>query len=145
MGISFVSVKCPDCGATLEIENNRQQAFCTYCGTKVIIHNDRERTYRYVDEAEVKNAETERIVRLKQLEFEEKQREEDAKTAKLKIKIASILAVIGVLMAILGCISGFASGDSNSPGYMIGAIGLVVSWSGVNIMLFSKNDDHNNE
>lgn len=34
MAIKLVSVKCPDCGQTLSIEENRTQAFCTYCGAK---------------------------------------------------------------------------------------------------------------
>ena len=65
MDVKLVSVKCPECGATLDIEEDRRQAFCTYCGAKVILQNENEHIYRHIDEAEVKQAETERIIRLK--------------------------------------------------------------------------------
>lgn len=31
------SLKCPECGATLEIEESRDMAYCTYCGAKVTL------------------------------------------------------------------------------------------------------------
>lgn len=72
MAIQFVSVRCPDCGAELSIENGREQAFCSYCGAKVLVHNDNEHIYRNIDEARIKEAENERILRLRELELEEK-------------------------------------------------------------------------
>ena len=72
MAIQFISVKCPECGAELSVENGREFAYCSYCGTKVIISNDNEHIYRTIDEASVKQAETDRIVKLKKLEIEAK-------------------------------------------------------------------------
>ena len=51
MGYKLISVKCPDCGLTLSIEENRTQAFCTYCGAKVLISNENEHIFQQVDEA----------------------------------------------------------------------------------------------
>ncbi|MCR5333268.1 MAG: hypothetical protein K6E11_04580 [Bacilli bacterium] len=31
-------VKCPNCGASMEIQDNRNFAFCSYCGTKIIVN-----------------------------------------------------------------------------------------------------------
>ena len=72
MAIRFISIKCPECGASLEIEEGRKQAFCTYCGAKVLIYdeNHHEYTYRTIDEASLLQAN----VRLKELEYEEKKR-----------------------------------------------------------------------
>lgn len=70
MAIKLVSVKCPDCGQTLSIEENRTQAFCTYCGAKVLIHNENEHIFRNINEAGLKQAETDRLVKLKELELE---------------------------------------------------------------------------
>ncbi|MEE0958274.1 MAG: hypothetical protein UH734_09400 [Ruminococcus sp.] len=72
MAIQFISVKCPKCGAELSVENGREFAYCSYCGTKVIISNDNEHIFRTIDEASVKQAETDRIVKLKKLEIEAK-------------------------------------------------------------------------
>ena len=37
MAVKLVSVKCPECGAMLDIEEGRDQAFCTHCGAKVVL------------------------------------------------------------------------------------------------------------
>lgn len=51
---------CSKCNATLVIRNdNRDVAFCEYCGNKLVLDDYRE-TFRYVDEADVKRAENER-------------------------------------------------------------------------------------
>ena len=31
----LVKMKCPQCGAPMEIDDQQEQAFCSYCGTKV--------------------------------------------------------------------------------------------------------------
>ena len=84
MAVKLISVKCPECGATLNIEEDREQAFCTYCGTKVLLHNENEHIYRHIDEAGVRQAETDRIVRMKQMELAEKKRVDAEKTKALK-------------------------------------------------------------
>lgn len=59
MAIKLVSVKCPDCGQTLSIEENRTQAFYTYCGAKVKCLKSK----RFINDIEKAKAEvsTERI------------------------------------------------------------------------------------
>ena len=34
------SLRCPSCGANLEMDDSKEYGFCSYCGTKVQI-NDR--------------------------------------------------------------------------------------------------------
>lgn len=62
MAIKAVSIKCPESGANLNIEEGHKQLFCKYCGAKIILENDNEYIYRHIDEAEVKRAETERML-----------------------------------------------------------------------------------
>lgn len=33
--MSIVSAKCPNCGATIQLDNERIEGFCSYCGSKV--------------------------------------------------------------------------------------------------------------
>lgn len=33
--MSLVSAKCPNCGASIQVDNERKEAFCSYCGGKV--------------------------------------------------------------------------------------------------------------
>lgn len=68
----IISMKCPECGATLELSDDRKIAFCSYCGAKIIIHNENEHIIRNIDEAAIKKAESERDVRLKELDVQEK-------------------------------------------------------------------------
>ncbi len=53
MGI--IELTCPKCGGNMSVKDDMKQAFCMYCGYKIIIDN--EYTYRKVDEARIKEAE----------------------------------------------------------------------------------------
>lgn len=37
-----ITIKCPECGAMLNIEEGRRQCFCSYCGTKIMIPDSSE-------------------------------------------------------------------------------------------------------
>lgn len=141
MAIKVNSIRCPECGASLPIEEGRKQIFCSYCGSKVIVTDENEYVYRHIDEAGVKKAETDRIVRLKKLEMKEKRNAINQKMTKTKIKISFVLATIGALMLIVGSIAGSASGDSNSGYYMISMVGFFPLLSIPFIWLFSKKEE----
>lgn len=137
-------VKCPECGATLHIEEDRKRAFCTYCGAKVLLENENEHVYRHIDEAKIIQAETAHLVRLRQMEMAEKQQLANQKILKLKIIISLTLATIGILMIAFGYIAGSSTGDPDSGYYMISLVGLfplmgtVFVWSPVD---FKKKED----
>lgn len=145
MAVSLVSVKCPECGATLNIESDRDFAFCSYCGTKVLLHNENEHIYRHIDEAGVKQAETDRIIRMKQMELIEKKRADAERTKALKIKISLIMAAIGILMMTFGYMAGAASGDSDSGFYMIAIVGMFPLLGAAYIWILSKKNEDDNE
>ena len=97
MAIKMVSVRCPDCGAALDVEEGRTQLFCSYCGAKVIIQNDNEFIYRTVDDAGVKQAETQRMVMLKQLEMEEKAKQDKKEYIRIWLGATVILFLVGII------------------------------------------------
>lgn len=101
MSIRFIAVKCPQCEADLSIEEGRPFAFCTYCGTKVIIKDENEHIYRNIDEARIKESETERIVRLRELELEEKEKTHKRKTKMIAYGIALAFVLVGSLICIV--------------------------------------------
>lgn len=35
--MSLVNIKCPNCGASIQLDNSRESGFCSYCGSKVQI------------------------------------------------------------------------------------------------------------
>ena len=102
MAVKFISVKCPDCGASLDIEEGRSQVFCTYCGAKVLINNENEYVYRHIDEAGIKHAETERIVELKRMELAEKKRIANEKRKSTKIKLSVLLGILAIVTLGIG-------------------------------------------
>lgn len=123
MAVNIISVKCPECGASLDIEANRHHAFCIYCGAKLIINNENEYVFRHIDEAGIKQVEADRIIQLKQMEIAEKKRVSEEKTKFLKIKISLILAAVGLVMIVGGYLLGIATGDPDSVLFFISVIG----------------------
>lgn len=124
MAVKLISVKCPECGATLNIEEDREQAFCTYCGTKVLLHNENEHIYRHIDEAGIKQAETDRIVMLRKMELLEKKRATSQKVKTLKI---GITVALGLVMLI--CFGIGYSVDGGSGALMVGMVcGIIIMY-----------------
>jgi hypothetical protein len=72
--------------------------FCKFCGSKLIIDNDNEYIYKNIDVADVKRAETEQLVKLKQLEMKEKENEHKKEVLKIKIISSIALAIVGIVM-----------------------------------------------
>lgn len=115
IGLSYklISVKCPECGHVLSIEENRTEAYCTYCGTKVLISNENEYVFRQVDEADIKKAETERLIRLKELDLQE-QRETHGRNLRrvlTAVWLVVSVALLGIIIVkLVGTPSEFGSG-----------------------------------
>lgn len=97
MAIQFITIKCPECSADLQIEDGREYAFCTYCGAKVMIANDNEHIYRTIDEARIKQAETDRMVRMRELDIEEKSGISKRTKAIVWIASTAILLILGII------------------------------------------------
>ena len=106
MAIQFISVKCPDCNAALSVEEGRTCAYCSYCGSKVMIHNENEHIYRKIDEAGIRQAETDRMIRLRELELEEKMSTKGQITSYVAYGIALIFVVAGALNMSSSSLSG---------------------------------------
>ena len=51
--IKIVPLKCPQCGASIELNTNRETCFCSYCGTQVFF-DDGSRTIYYNEKKECK-------------------------------------------------------------------------------------------
>ena len=96
--IEFVSAQCPNCGSELKIEKSRAFAYCSYCGTKIIIDNSNERVYRRIDEAELKWAEVDREIKMRELDLEE----QTVKHRKYMIALWIIALVVLILLGFRG-------------------------------------------
>ena len=123
MAISLTSVKCPECGAQLSIEENRKEAFCSYCGSKIIITNENEYVYRHVDEEGIKRAETEQMVKMKEMEIAEKNRFNRKILTVIWLIASCVLLSIGIVMEIVG-------GNSGTTGLLIIELAVGVAAGG---------------
>lgn len=135
MAITVNAVKCPSCGADLPVEEGREKIFCSFCGTPIVITNENEHIYRHIDEAGIKQAETDRMVELKKLEILEKKRAEAEKRKSLKMKLSIALGAAAVIFILIGY-----AGDAYGfimPG-MVCAIILMYMWIG---SMNSKDED----
>ena len=110
MGYQLISVKCPDCGQTLSIEENRTQAFCSYCGAKILISNENEYVFRQVDEAGIKKAETDRIIRLREMELAEK-------NSSLRKALTIIWIVLSLILIVIAIVLMLSPGNESMPGW----------------------------
>ncbi len=90
---------CPNCGAQISLDDSRDFGFCQYCGTKIIL-DDYRSTHRVVDEARIHESETDKLIRLKELELEEKQRQREHNQQKW-IMIGWAIAGGGAFLALL--------------------------------------------
>ena len=95
-----ISVKCPDCGAVLELEEGRTVYYCQYCGAKVLLDDEADR-HVYVDEARIKEAEVKEKIRLKELELELEKRNDEKKSKAFKIKASIVAIVIAVILMLI--------------------------------------------
>lgn len=124
--MKLIKLTCANCGAELELDADRKQAFCTYCGAKQLIDDE---SIRIIDEARLKEAE----VRLKELEYEHEReiREETIRREQKKsfqISIAAFLVIlfitfiieplrsVSLVVLVVGCIllSSMRTQDKNS-------------------------------
>ena len=118
MAYKLISVKCPDCGQTLSIEENRTQAFCSYCGAKVLISNENEFIIRKIDEAGIRKTENEKLIRMREMDIEEKSG--SFRKVLTVIWIILTLVLLGIAILIM-----FSAGVGETPGWALGFMFLM--------------------
>lgn len=121
MDTKIVEARCPGCGAAVQFESGQKKAFCNYCGSPVTVEDAEEHVTRNIDEADLKRAETEQLIRLKELELREREMEREARTKPLKTGGCILLGVIGAVCIVIGW-----SGEHSSIGLLyVGLICLI--------------------
>lgn len=122
MAIGIYTIKCPECGASLDVEEGRKNLFCSYCGSKVMINNENEHIYRHIDEARIKEAEIEREIKLKQMEIESEDTFSKKKLVKIWLVVTGALLIVGIIGSIFK-VDGVK--DCLEGGAMVGVIGVM--------------------
>ena len=92
--MKLIKLTCPDCGATMEISQDRKVYFCTYCGAKILVDNE-SKTIKHIIIDESKNSEIE-LEKLKYLNEIEKRKERSKLFA-----IASIFLILAIIVTFI--------------------------------------------
>lgn len=109
--IELTSLKCPECGSSLDVPKDRDYVFCQFCGTKILLNNSNEQIVRHVDEAAIKQAENARIAEQNRIELEKMKLKSD----NLKRKTGLVLLGLTILyMIIIFVLSKFDVIDSSN-------------------------------
>ncbi len=96
-------LSCPACGATIEIDKDRESCFCSYCGSKILIDDNIQRIEvtkeikyheTYTDEAKIRKIESEE--RMQEQKYKDKKEERKSKK----------WSTIGTLIIIFACLVG---------------------------------------
>lgn len=130
----IISLKCPECGATLDVEEGKKFYFCNYCGTKILIDDgNTNNTNRIVDEARIREAEIARELRLKEMELDNKKRRNTVIVTILKIivTIPLLLAIISMITVLSMMFSGNGMSGNESMIALLGGtiiIGIIILW-----------------
>ena len=106
--MNVYQLKCPACGAGIDVEQKQELYFCPYCGSKIYLDDGVERTERteninyhktYTDEAKIKDIEAKERMNNKQLqeEREDRRRKENSKI----IPVAALCLLLVVAMVFM--------------------------------------------
>lgn len=128
--MKLINMRCTNCGAELEIDADRRQVFCSYCGTKLMVDDESVHiTNRIVDEARLKEAE----IRLKELEYahEREIREETLLREQKKVYRISLIVFICALLI-----------TYSIPGLRT-VFGLVLIFGGIALITMRSGDKRN--
>ena len=92
--MQFHQLNCPNCGASLEVEDELDVFFCKYCGTKIIVDGRSDTAIRA--KADIKLAEKEIERQRMEHEFEERKQRENSRSSNL-----SFLTIVGGWIAFM--------------------------------------------
>ncbi len=103
--MKMFELKCPSCGATLNVAEEQRQLYCQYCGTKIIVDDGVRRTeIKHVirDEARLKEAEAYENVELAEIELEREWQDNRRRSMKRWGRICLILFLLSAISLLLG-------------------------------------------
>ena len=90
--MNLIPLTCPNCGANLKIEEDRDFCFCSYCGSKILLDDNTITIQnRIIDEAKIRRVEQDRK-RFESQERAEQERQQAKQTWK-KILIGWLIGL----------------------------------------------------
>lgn len=145
MAVKFISIKCPECGANLPMEEGRKTMFCSYCGRQIMMVNENEYkyevTHHYIDDAKIMRAETsraekeaEQAYKLRVLELENQKDRRRQIGWWIVYGIVFLLIVVGVI--------GMSLGDRYDSAGLAGLWEIIIAlWIGLFAFIAKTNEN----
>lgn len=104
---------CPNCGASLNIESDKNSFFCTHCGSQILVDDETQRieitkninknvNYTRTDNTKIEKARSEERVHIKKEETKQKKEKYDAITTIAGFSVVILLWLFIFLYAYLG-------------------------------------------
>lgn len=120
-GVKTFYLKCSNCGADMEVNEEANEVYCSYCGTKQLILDP-----------ELIKARNSKEIELEKIKSEERKQDKKEKAEELKSYRKSKLSKFTIIIAVLCLIFGFMAFKSRH--YLAGIIAIIqislftVSW-----------------
>ena len=148
--MKFYPLKCPQCGATIDVEEGRRTIFCQYCGSKIFIDDEVKRsevTHVIHDEARIQEVENVS----KEIDLEREWQENRRKSIRRWSRFCIALFIIGGLVFLISFLTGHSLDDDEDFWVLfvgifsieIGAVVLIYGGLGYFISLLVHNKRRN--
>lgn len=93
------SMICPNCNAELEYSDDKKVMFCSYCGAKLAVEEDKiEYVHRKIDEAKIKKVELEERIYKDELDDKRMSRRIKFRVILGYVAVVAFLILIGILI-----------------------------------------------
>lgn len=90
--MNMIQLKCPNCGADLEVEDGLDSFFCKYCGTKIVLEDQSPAAY---------TAKTVKHIADRLLDQREARRLQEIEDKKKHDKEVNMIMIVGIILIFL--------------------------------------------
>ena len=90
--MNMIQLKCPNCGADLEVEDSLDSFFCKYCGTKILLDGQSSTAY---------TAKTVKHIADRLLDQREARRLQEIEDKKKHDKEVNTIMIVGIILIFL--------------------------------------------
>ncbi len=107
MAIHMLQLRCPNCDAFMEVEDNLELCYCKYCGTRILLDEQSEAVVKAKTRLRMTDKISDTAIKLQSKRYEQKQirmqyeAEEDKRNNKLIMFLFALMILLFVGMGLL--------------------------------------------
>ena len=116
------TLKCPECGATLNGNGNREIVFCEYCGARIVFKEETKAfniINRKANEASTEETEVLEKWTHDEMEFEKEWKNKRKRSMRIWLAISALMTVMGIALLII-------LGEESETGWIVFTLALEV-------------------